>query len=102
MIEEEALTAKQQAHEANHILMETQRKLTVVETDFDKACQRCDEAVNKEQAFLELIEKNGEELRTLEDRDNDAAEREIEAEEKLRLVVRFLTLYLFQYFYIEL
>ena len=59
----------------------------MVETEFDKACQRCDEAVNKEQAYLDLIEKNGEELRTLEDRDNDAAEREFETEEKLRFVI---------------
>ena len=86
LIEEEALTAKQQAHEHAHILMETQRKLLVIEGDFDKACQRCDAAIAKEQSYLELIEKNGEELRTLEDRDNQAAEREFEAEEKLRLV----------------
>ena len=85
-IEEEAFSAKHQAHEHTHILMETQRKLQVVEGDFDKACQRCDAAVAKEQSYLDLIERNGEELRSLEDRDNEAAEREIEAEEKLRLV----------------
>ena len=84
-IEEEASIAKQQAHEANHILMETQRKLQVVEGDFDKACQRCDAAFSKEESYIALIERNGEELRTLEDRDNEAAEREFEAEEKLRL-----------------
>ena len=59
----------------------------MVESEFDKACQRCDEAMNKEQAYLDLIEKNGEELRTMEDRDNDAAEREFETEEKLRFVI---------------
>mgnify|MGYP002803578197 FL=1 len=85
-MEEEALSAKQQAHEASHILMETQRKLLVVEGDFEKACQRCDAAVDKEQLFLDLIERNGEELRTLEDRDNQAAEREFDAEEKLRFL----------------
>ena len=85
-VEEEALSAKQQAHEASHILMETQRKLLVVEGDFDKACQRCEAAVNKEQSYLDLIERNGEELRTLEDRDNEAAEREFDAEEKLRFL----------------
>ena len=66
--------------------MEAQRKLQVVEGDLDKACQRCDAAVNKEQSFLDLIERNGEELRTLEDRDNQAAEREFDAEEKLMFV----------------
>jgi Skp family chaperone for outer membrane proteins len=66
--------------------METQRKLQVVEADFDKGFQRWEAALAKEQANIDEIERNGEQLRTLEDRDNEAAEREFEAEEKLRLV----------------
>jgi hypothetical protein len=86
VLEEEALVAKHQAHEHSHILMETQRKLQVVEGEFEKSCQRCEAAMNKEQSLIDLIERNGEELRTLEDRDNEAAEREFDAEEKLRFV----------------
>ncbi|CAB4028151.1 Hypothetical predicted protein [Paramuricea clavata] len=66
--------------------METQRKLQVVEADFEKGFQRCEAALAKEQANIDLIERNGEQLRTLEDRDNEAAEREFEAEEKLRFL----------------
>lgn len=85
-IEEEALTAKQEAAESTHILMETQRKLQVVEGDMEKVHQRFDAADAKEKACIDTIESNCEEMRTLEDRDNDAAEREIEAEEKLRFL----------------
>lgn len=58
----------------------------MIEAEFEKACERFDAAVAKEQLYLELIERNGEELRTLEYGDNEAAEREFEAEEKLRSV----------------
>lgn len=85
-IEEEALAAKQEAAESTHILMETQRKLQVVEGDMDKVHQRLDAADAKEKACIDTIERNSDEMRSLEDRDNDAAEREIEAEEKLRFL----------------
>lgn len=86
IVEEEVQNAKREASESAHILMESTRKLQVLETDLEKVHQRLDAADSKEKAFIELIEQNGEELRNLEDRDNDAAERELEAEEKLRFL----------------
>ena len=83
-IEEEALSAKRQVQEANHTLTEAERKLQVIEGEVERAEQRYQAAITKEQSFLDVIERNSEELRTLEDRDNEAAEREMEAEEKLR------------------
>ncbi|WP_395239269.1 MULTISPECIES: tropomyosin [unclassified Salmonella] len=85
-VEDEARIAKEQSAESAHVLMETQRKLQVLEGDLEKVYQRLDAALAKENNNIDTIERNGEEMRDLESREDDAAEREVEAEEKLRFL----------------
>ena len=66
--------------------MDMERKLQVVQTENEKVLKRYEAAMAREQGLNELIEEHAMELRDLEARDDEAADREGDAKEKLEFL----------------
>ena len=77
------------SNEAHNVLVESERKLAVIEEETNRTDQRLQQATERVASLEDKINNVGGEIRVLEDRDNDAAEREELTEEKLKVCLLF-------------
>ena len=67
------------------MLLDSERKLAVIEEETQRTDERLRAATERVNALENKINDVGGEIRVLEDRDNDAAQREELTEEKLKV-----------------
>lgn len=86
LLEEECASAKKLSNEAHTVMVESERKMVVLENDLQRTIERL--AVGKERvdALEARINSAGSEIQSLEDRDNEAADREQLSEEKTKFL----------------
>ena len=72
--------------EAHTVMVESERKMTVLENELQRTLERCAVGDVRVSTLEGNINMCGGEIRTLEDRDNDAAEREQLSEEKMKFL----------------
>jgi chromosome segregation ATPase len=72
-------------NEAHNVLVDSERKLAVVEDETQRTDERLRSGTEHVSSLEGKINDVGGEIRVLEDRDNDAAEREELTEEKLKV-----------------
>ncbi|XP_046859807.1 tropomyosin-like [Xenia sp. Carnegie-2017] len=85
-LEEQCETAKRLKNEAHNVLVDGERKQAVLEEEVQRTDERIRIAEERVTALKSKVNDMAVEIRTLEDRDNDAAEREELTEEKLKFL----------------
>ena len=84
-LRQECVSAKKLANEAHNVLVDSERKLAVIEEETQRTEERVRAATERVNALENQINDVGGEIRVLEDRDNDAAQREELTEEKMKV-----------------
>ena len=84
-LRQECVSAKKLKNEAHNVLVDSERKLAVIEEETQRTDERLRAATERVNALENKINDVGGEIRVLEDRDNDAAQREELTEEKLKV-----------------